>query len=101
MSGTDGALTVTWDEGEKTMEDVRRMDLAYAITTHKAQGSQWERVVVPVFDSRLLDRALLYTAITRAKSQVVLLGDRRAFERAVAEPAVASRRLTGIRWWLK
>ena len=96
VSGTDGALTVTWDEGEKTMEDVRRMDLAYAITTHKAQGSQWERVVVPVFDSRLLDRALLYTAITRAKSQVVLLGDRRAFERAVAEPAAASRRRTGL-----
>lgn len=96
VSGTGGALTVAWDEGEKTMEDVRRMDLAYAITTHKAQGSQWERVVVPVFDSRLLDRALLYTAITRAKSQVVLLGDRRVFERAVAEPAGGSRRRTGM-----
>jgi exodeoxyribonuclease V alpha subunit len=79
---------------EKVIED--NMELAYAITVHKAQGSQWERIVVPVFDSRLLDRTLLYTAITRAQSQVVLVGDRNAFERAVMEPSSASRRETAM-----
>ena len=77
-------------------EDTDDMDLAYAITVHKAQGSQWERVVVPVFESRILDRTLLYTAITRAQQQVVLVGDRSAFEKAVLEISSASRRETAM-----
>lgn len=81
--------------------DLQNMDLAYAITVHKSQGSQFERVIVPVFPSRLLDRTLLYTAITRASRQVVLIGDRSAFERAVAEPPVSSRRQTGLAHWLQ
>lgn len=92
-------LRVLWDEGEMVIEEEdveEKMDLAYAITVHKSQGSQWERVVVPVFESRLLDRALLYTAITRAQSQVVLVGDRNAFEKAIREPSNASRRETAI-----
>lgn len=89
-------LRVLWDEGEKLIEETEDMDLAYAITVHKAQGSQWERVVVPVFESRILDRTLLYTAITRAQLQVVLVGDRSAFERAIREPSNASRRETAM-----
>lgn len=91
-------LRVAWDEGEIVIgeDDIEDMDLAYAITVHKAQGSQWERVVVPVFESRLLDRTLLYTAVTRAQSQVVLVGDRSAFEKAVVEISNASRRETAM-----
>jgi exodeoxyribonuclease V alpha subunit len=53
-------------------------------------------VVVPVLPSPLLDRTLLYTAITRSVEQVVLLGNREAFERAVAAPPAPMRRQTGL-----
>lgn len=95
----ENGLSVHWDEGEMVIEekDIKdNMELAYAITVHKAQGSQWERVVVPVFESKLLDRTLLYTAITRAQHQVVLVGDRSAFEKAVQEMSNASRRETAM-----
>jgi exodeoxyribonuclease V alpha subunit len=68
---------VEWDDGvgrpllEDMLDDV---ELGYAITVHKAQGSQWPRVIVPVVADRFLDRTLLYTAITRAQEQVILVG---------------------------
>ena len=68
------------------IRDLANLDLAYAISTHKAQGSQFDTVVVPVFRSRLLDRTLLYTAITRAIRRVVLVGSRSAFDAAVQKP---------------
>ncbi len=99
----ENGIMVAWDEGDILIEEgmIDNMALAYAITVHKGQGSQWERVVIPVFESRLLDRTLLYTAITRAQYQVVLVGDRRAFERAIIDPPSAASRETGIRWWLQ
>lgn len=63
-----------------------QIDLAYAISTHKAQGSQWGTIVVPLVSSRLFDRALLYTALTRAESRVILVGDPRLLERTVTQP---------------
>ncbi len=91
-------LVVEFDGVKHQLEDgdAREMEHAYAITVHKSQGSQFERVVVPVLPSRLLDRTLLYTAITRAERQVVLVGDRTAFELAVQAPPVPSRRETGL-----
>jgi exodeoxyribonuclease V alpha subunit len=79
-------LLVEWEgEGKKIIDysSLRDLDLAYAITTHKAQGSQFARVVIPIYRSRLLDRTLLYTAITRAQLQVVIVGDRGAYEEAI------------------
>jgi exodeoxyribonuclease V alpha subunit len=93
---TEDNLVVAWDEGEMQIGDTRDMDLAYAITVHKAQGSQFSCVVVPVLESRLLDRTLIYTAITRAQNQVVLVGDRSAFERAVLEQPNTNRRQTAL-----
>lgn len=95
---TQGTLVVEFDGRRHELQDgdERDMEHAYGITVHKAQGSQFERVVIPVFPSRLLDRTLLYTAITRAERQVVLLGDRHAFEEAVQAPPAPSRRETGI-----
>jgi hypothetical protein len=82
-------IQVQWDGHDRPMdfrEDRRyALDLAYAISVHKAQGSQFRRVVIPVFPNRLLDRTLVYTALTRAQEQVVLVGDRDAME--AAEPA--------------
>ena len=74
------------------------LDLAYAVTCHKCQGSSASRVVVPIYPSRVVDRSWLYTAITRAEEQVVFVGDRSAFATAVAKPPAAERRTTGFQW---
>lgn len=66
-----------------------RLELAYAISVHKAQGSQFRRVAIVVTPSRILDHALIYTALTRGIEQVVFLGDRDAFEVAIRSPALA------------
>lgn len=77
---------VDWDDGvrrpivEEMLED---LELGYAITVHKAQGSQWPRVIVPLTGHRLLDRTLVYTAVTRAQRQVLLVGDEAAAQSAV------------------
>ena len=54
-----------------------RLELAYAVTVHKAQGSEHDRVAVVLPDEPvpLLTRELLYTAVTRARKHVVLFGD--------------------------
>ena len=75
-----------WDDGERrpileTMLD--DLELGYAITVHKAQGSQWPRIIVPISGNRLLDRTLVYTAVTRAQRQVILVGDEDAARTAV------------------
>jgi exodeoxyribonuclease V alpha subunit len=77
---------VDWDDGvrrpivEEMLDD---LELGYAITVHKAQGSQWPRVIVPLTGHRLLDRTLVYTAVTRAQRQVLLVGDEAAAKAAV------------------
>lgn len=80
--------------------DAGRIDPAYALTIHKAQGSQWRRVVVVVHRSGLLDRSMLYTAITRAAEQVVLVGDHHQLAAAVAAETLASRRQTALPHYL-
>jgi exodeoxyribonuclease V alpha subunit len=98
-SGADGPILawIDWDDGtrrplyESMLDDV---ELGYAITVHKAQGSQWKRVIVPVAATRMLDRTLLYTAMTRAQEQVLLLGDVDAARQAVlAEPRANHRQV--------
>ena len=86
---------ILWDDGVKreiTQDLLHNLELAYAITVHKSQGSQFKRIIIPVRRSRLLDRNLLYTAITRAQSQVILVGDIAAAKRAVEAPPHASLR---------
>jgi len=67
------------------MEQVENLDLAYAITTHRAQGSEFQAVIIPVHESILynMNKNLLYTAITRAKKRVVLIGTSSALEEAL------------------
>jgi exodeoxyribonuclease V alpha subunit len=90
---------VEWDDGvlraltEDMLEDV---ELGRAVTVHKAQGSQWSRVIVPVTASRLLDRTLLYTAITRAQTQILLVGSMEAARRAVLAPPKAHSRKVAL-----
>lgn len=67
--------------------------LAYCISTHRSQGSEYPVVVMPVMTQHymMLQRNLLYTAITRAKEVVVLVGDRKAIAMAVRNNKVAER----------
>jgi exodeoxyribonuclease V alpha subunit len=73
------------------------LELAYAISVHKSQGSEYAAVVVPLVAAHhlLLKRNLLYTAVTRGKKLVILVGAERAIRRAVLE-ADASQRWTGL-----
>jgi exodeoxyribonuclease V alpha subunit len=63
-------------EVEYGLEDMANIELAYATTVHKAQGSEFDVVVFPIIRShaRMLTRSLVYTAITRAKRRVILVG---------------------------
>ena len=56
---------VFFDTGEQdiTLADLASMVLAYSITIHKSQGSQFKRVIIPIMKSRLLDKALVYTKV--------------------------------------
>jgi exodeoxyribonuclease V alpha subunit len=86
---------IQWDDGltrDLTAELLPDLELAYAITIHKAQGSGFRRVIVPVRQSKLLDRTLLYTAVTRAEQQVILVGDVAAAKAAVLAPRHSDRR---------
>lgn len=91
---TDEGLSVRFDEGDRIIHEdlLDHLELAWAITTHKAQGSQFEVVVVPVTASRILDRTLIYTALTRASRRVVLVGDPSVIRDAIRRPPQASRR---------
>ncbi|XKU41412.1 ATP-dependent RecD-like DNA helicase [Pseudomonas [fluorescens] ATCC 17400] len=90
---------IDWDDGARrplTTGMLQHLDLAYALTIHKAQGSQWSRIIVPVVRHRLLDRSLIYTAITRAQHQVLLVGDEAAASEVVRDVPRAQRRMTGL-----
>jgi exodeoxyribonuclease V alpha subunit len=86
---------IAWDDGmtrdltEKLLPD---LSLAYAITIHRSQGSQWENVIIPLSGSQMLDRNVLYTAITRARERVTLLGDFKQTSVRVGDATRASKR---------
>ncbi len=92
----DQLLTVRYDGQRDVAYDFGLLDelaLAYAISVHKAQGAEYACVVVPLLTQHytLLQRNLLYTAVTRARRVAVLLGDRRAVAIAVKNNRVAER----------
>ncbi len=76
--------------------DVDSLELAYSITVHKAQGSQFRRVIIPVRKSRILDRTFVYTAATRAQVQVIFVGDLEAVGEAIELPPKAFLRQVGL-----
>jgi len=85
ISVTDKFMTILFDE-EKRVEylfsQLDELDLAYAVTVHKSQGSEFPFLVMPVtqFPPMLMCRNLFYTAVTRAKNMVVLVGNEQAVE---------------------
>jgi exodeoxyribonuclease V alpha subunit len=83
-----GGITYVSMEGREIRykhDELSDLALAYASTVHKVQGSEFQAIVVVLHASHhvLLSRALLYTAVTRGKRLVVILGDERALTRAV------------------
>ena len=74
-----GTVTVEFDEGkivEYTGATIEELELAYAITIHKSQGSEYPAVIIPLLNAPrpLLNRNLLYTAVTRARKCVTIVG---------------------------
>ena len=69
------------EEIEYSFEDIQSIELAYAITVHKSQGSEYEAVIIQCSNSHsfMLKRNLIYTAITRGKKNVILVGQKNAF----------------------
>lgn len=89
-------LTVEMDDKrliDYTLEDLDNLELAYAITIHKSQGSEFKSVIIPMFDGyKLLQtRNLLYTAITRAKENIVLVGDKNVMNNMIRNNTINSR----------
>lgn len=83
-------------------EDIKDLDLSYAITIHKSQGSEFDCVLIPMMSTAymLLNRNLLYTAITRAKKLVILLGEKRILKQMVKNNN-ESKRVTNLSFWIK
>lgn len=70
---------------EYTNGELRDLELAYAVTIHKSQGSEFKAVIVPLSTSNyvMLTRNLLYTAVTRAKEKIILIGTKKALAIAI------------------
>ncbi len=96
----DLTAVVCFPDGRKVLyrrEDIVELELAYAITIHKSQGSEFAAVIIPVLSQhfKMLFRNLIYTGLTRARKLAVLVGTRKALAMAVAN-ADTSRRQTAL-----
>lgn len=81
-------VTVEFDEQrmvEYAFTELEELELAYAVTIHKSQGSEYPAVVIPLLSGprMLMNRNLLYTAVTRARKCVTLVGDEHTFEKMI------------------
>ncbi|MEV5382177.1 ATP-dependent RecD-like DNA helicase [Streptomyces sp. NPDC052721] len=100
LDPVDQRLTVLTDEDEEVPYEFDELDElahAYAVTIHRSQGSEYPAVVIPVTTGAwmMLQRNLLYTAVTRARQLVVLVGSRKAIGQAVRTVS-AGRRFTAL-----
>lgn len=95
----DGEVAIRFDSGVKSyaFHELDEINLAYAISIHKSQGSEFPIIVIPLVTAHytLLARNLIYTAITRGKQVVVLIGQKKAIGMAVRNQK-ESRRLTHL-----
>ncbi|RWX20060.1 DUF2075 domain-containing protein [Rhizobium hidalgonense] len=107
MNGSLGVITkphpkgawLRFDDGAEdaiTTADLEKLTHGWAISVHKAQGSAFKRVIIPVVRSKLLDRTMLYTAITRAVETVVLVGEADLINEVVALAPRALERDQGL-----
>jgi exodeoxyribonuclease V alpha subunit len=104
IAGADGRPIAAFERRGEIVE-IRPSRLSavvtvYAMTVHKSQGSQFDTaaVLLPAPDSRILTRELLYTAVTRARERLVLVGTEEAVRAAVARPIARASGLRGRLW---
>ncbi len=95
-----GEVTVEYDEHRRVtylFAQLDEIELAYAVTIHKAQGSEYPAVIMPLLSGprMLFNRNLLYTGVTRAKNCVTILGSRDTL-RGMIDNNVQNRRYTGL-----
>jgi exodeoxyribonuclease V alpha subunit len=88
LSVSSDSAYVRFDDGREAEykgETLSELELAYAITIHKSQGSEYTAVILPLLSGphMLMNRNLLYTAVTRAKSMVCILGRRKTIEEMI------------------
>ena len=93
-------MTVEYDEGrmvEYPFASTDELELSYAVTIHKSQGSEYPAVIIPLLagPKMLMNRNLLYTAVTRARKCVVLLGDPEVFY-TMAENTMQQKRYSAL-----
>lgn len=76
---TDREITIS------SAGEMKKLDLGYAITVHKSQGSEWEKIFLCFHKSHstMLQRELLYTAVTRAKSQLMIICEKDTFQKGI------------------
>jgi exodeoxyribonuclease V alpha subunit len=97
IDGIEQELTVALDDGRRVpypFASLHELTHAYAISVHKAQGAEFPAVVIPLLTSHapMLGRTLLYTAVTRARQLVVVVGQRRALAMAARDWRRVTRR---------
>ena len=90
------SMTVRFEDGryvEYSFDNLDELELAYAITVHKAQGSEYPAVIIPMYTGprMLMNRNILYTAITRARKCVCMIGEEDIFMQPAANESDASR----------
>jgi exodeoxyribonuclease V alpha subunit len=94
-------LTVMYDENRKVeypFKNVDELELAYAITIHKSQGSEYPAVVIPLLPGprMLMNRNLLYTAVTRARQCLAIVGDEQTFYQMI-DNTLQQKRYSGLK----
>jgi len=92
----EGKLTILFDEDKEVIYEfakLENLELAYAITVHKSQGSEFDAVILPfIFQSdHFMNRNILYTAITRAKKFVCILGNKNIVKSMIRNRAITKR----------
>ncbi|MGR5236224.1 AAA family ATPase [Vibrio alfacsensis] len=98
IEGRDCILKIEFeDEGIRylTESECLYLDLAYCITTHKSQGSQYDEAIVILDSDYLIDNSWLYTAVSRARRSVVMIGSYKLVEMAIKSLPNSSRRYIG------
>ena len=104
VAAPDGRLVATFSRGDSIAEvsptRLAAVDTVYAMTVHKSQGSQFDVVafLVPSADSRVLTRELLYTAVTRARERLIVVGGEDAIRSAIERPITRASGLRQALW---
>ena len=102
---TTNYIEVVFDDDRYVTYDTKQaeeLELAYAITIHKSQGSEYPAVIMPLVSGvqMLMTRNLLYTGVTRAKKCVCIVGRKEMFEAMIANED-QHKRYSGLKWQIK